>query len=105
MAVDNCSGGNFSGFTPLVDVPCSIADIVILTISYFLNITILMSVCCNNRLHTFSNVFIASLAVSDLIFATALSDNVFNTTLRGNDLPTAASLPGFTMCVFILNFF
>lgn len=57
------------------DVNHSFIEITILSISLVLNTTIFVVIVSTKRLHTFQNVFIASLAVSDLIFAIAY--NIF----------------------------
>ncbi|CAG5136598.1 unnamed protein product [Candidula unifasciata] len=68
--MDNCSDTFSNTFRP-GNVSISVIETAILSISFILNAIIFVSICCSPRLHTFSNVFVASLAVSDLLFAPA----------------------------------
>lgn len=44
-------------------------QVVVVTVSIFLNFTVLVITVCNTQLHKVSSVFVASLALSELIFA------------------------------------
>ncbi|BFZ08363.1 hypothetical protein BsWGS_11402 [Bradybaena similaris] len=57
------------------DVNHQFIELTILSISLVLNTTIFVVILSTKRLHTFQNVFIASLAASDLIFA--ITCNIF----------------------------
>lgn len=54
---------------PVDAVIIAVFDIILVTISIFLNIVVILAVVRNKRLHTVANLFIASLAASNLILA------------------------------------
>ncbi|CAG5129440.1 unnamed protein product [Candidula unifasciata] len=92
MAMDNCTDNFSDAVTTPGDVYTSIVETGILTISFVLNVIIVACVCCSPHLHTFSNVFVVSLAVSDILFATAYEfTSAVNLYMASTHLPSPCS--------------
>lgn len=71
MALNYCWNNSVSCMVSSEQLFLTSTKSVIVSVSIFLNVIVLISVCCSSRLHTFSHAFLASLAVSDVIFAIA----------------------------------
>ncbi|CAG5131326.1 unnamed protein product [Candidula unifasciata] len=72
MTMENCTNtSSHLKHVTLTDVYVSVFETVLLSISFVLNLIIVISVYRSPRLHTFSNIFVVALAVSDILFAAA----------------------------------
>ncbi|CAG5128917.1 unnamed protein product [Candidula unifasciata] len=101
--MENCTNSRLLENISLIDVYLSIIEIVILSISLVLNVIIVASVCCSPRLHTFSNIFVVSLAVSDILFAAASespSAIVLYVANTRQELPCSLALQ--CMCLYLV---
>lgn len=71
MGLVNYMKRSFNATTSLESFYHLIIDTSVLSISLIFIALIMATICCSSRLHTFPNLFVASLAVSDFIFAVA----------------------------------